>query len=237
MILGLDFETTWQLNTKLTRPLEIGAVLLDETTNKVMAMQSDFLFDDSHPVSPKELVDLTGITDDMRKEYGILPKEGFKKLHSLMEKADYIVAHNGNMFDKPIYLEECERLGLAPVEKHWIDTKTDVPYRKDIKSSKLTHLCAEHGFVNPFAHRALFDSLSMLKLLSFYNFQEILELSKEETFEVTATVDYSRRNEAKNLGYYWNGEEKKWQKQMKKRFLEQEKEQVTFPIQIRLLQK
>ena len=235
MILGLDFETTWDLNTKTTRPLEIGAVLYDEINKKVMVMQSDFLYSEEHPRSPKELVDLTGITDEMRETFGINPLVGFKRLNAIMEQAEYVVAHNGNFFDRPVYIEECERLGLQPVEKHWIDTKSDLPLHSSIKSTKLTYLCAEHGFVNPFAHRALFDALSMIKLLSIYEFEKVLALSLEETFEVTARVSYEKRNEAKERGYHWNGEEKKWVKHLKKSKLDIEKNEAQFQIEIRQL--
>ena len=237
MILGLDFETTWTnpVNAKIARPIELGAVLYDEKLNKVLEMESCLIYDTDHPDSPKELEDLTGINDDMRKQHGVAPKNAFITLNRLMEKSDFVVAHNGTFFDKIIYEEECDRLGLKPVEKLWIDTKSDIPFKPGVKTTKLTYLCAEHGFVNPFAHRALFDVLSMIKILSYYNFDEILKLSKEPTYKVVAKVSYEKRQEAKDRGYHWNGEEKQWVKHLKESKVKQEEVEAPFLVEAVLL--
>ena len=237
MILGLDLETTWTtpVNPKIARPLEIGAVLYCEKMNKVMQVQSDLIYDEYHPESPPELVELTGITDEMRKAFGIPSKEAHKRLNSLMEKADFVVAHNGNFFDKIIYQEECDRVGLGVVEKPWIDTKSDLPFPKHIKTTKLTYLCAEHGFVNPFAHRALFDVLSMLKVMSCYDFETVARLAKQPTYKVVAMVSYQQRQEAKDRGYHWDGEEKKWTKHMKEEAAAREKDEAPFQVEMTLL--
>jgi len=237
MILGLDLETEWSspVNPKIIRPLEIGAVLYCEKTGKIMQVQSDLIYDEYHMESPPELVELTGITDDMRRSFGIKPKEALLKLHSLMSHAEFVVAHNGNFFDKIIYEEECERVGLAPMGLPWIDTKSDLPFPKHIKTTKLTHLCAEHGFVNPFAHRALFDVLSMLKIMSCYDFETVAKLAKQPTYKLVAMVSYNDRQSAKDRGYHWNGEEKKWTKHMKEEAAIREKDEAPFQVEMSLL--
>lgn len=232
-ILGLDFETTWTdpVNPKLARPTEVGAVLYDTEKRMPVRIYNSLVYDPSdYPSSPQELVDLTGISDDMLEKNGIMPNEMLEVLNSLMDISDYVLAHNGTEFDKVIYEEECERWGARVVELHWIDTKTDVPYPDHIKTRKLTHLAADHGFANPFSHRALFDVLTMLKVCEEYDFTEIVKLSKEPNVTVVANVSYHDRELAKKRGYYWDGENKRWKKQMKENQVAQEEKDAPFRI-------
>lgn len=239
LILGIDFETTWTspVNVMLARPLEIGAVLWETETKKPAMIYSNFLFESDHPRSPLELVELTGITDDMRERFGVSPRTGLSQLNALMRMADYIVAHNGNEFDKPIYFEECGRLGLEPVHKKWLDTKTDLPLPPTIKTTKLTYLAAEHGFANPFAHRAVFDVLTMLKILDIYDIKKVVELSLEPSYRVVASVSYNDRNLAKDRGFHWDGENKRWMKVVKKSNLEKETNDIPFTVMVTELTK
>lgn len=233
LILGLDFETTWTtpVNPCIARPIEVGAVLYDAEARKPVIMQSDFIHSEDLPPSPEELVKLTGITDDDRVNYGDNSETVFKKLNTLLRLADYVLAHNGLEFDKVIYEKECERLSLEPVEKWWLDSKTDLPLPDTIKTSKLTYLAAEHGFANPFSHRALFDVLTMIKICEHYDFKEIVALSKEPNFKLIASVSYHDRQLAKDRGYYWDGENKQWTKVVKESRLEVEKAELKFPVQ------
>ena len=236
-LLSLDFETTWTnpVNPKQCRVLEIGCVLYDWENKKPLKMMSEFIFEEDHPKSPPELVELTGITDDMRKEHGIKLKEGLTALNFLMDQCDYVIAHNGNDFDKVVLQSEIERGSFSFVmNKPWIDSKTDIPYPSSVKSHKLTHLCTEVGeFVNPFSHRALFDALAVLKLVRRYDLNEILELAKQPTVKCIASVGYERRELPKARGYYWDGENKYWWKAMKEKQAYLEQDQAPFSIQIR----
>jgi DNA polymerase-3 subunit epsilon len=155
---------------------------------------------------------LTGLTDDILTEFGIHPGAGITKLLKLMEKADYIVAHNGNEFDKPLLEAECERYALKMPVLPWLDTKTDVPYPKRIKTTKLSYLCAEHGFANAGAHRALFDSQAMLRILS--------------------KVSFADKHLARDRGYYWNPDAKKWWKSMKASAAQIEKQEAGFEVEL-----
>ena len=234
-ILGLDFETTWTnpVDTKKCLVTEIGAVLVDSDDMKnPLAVQSNFIWGADYPKSPQELIDLTGLTDNILSEFGINPKVGFEELIELINKADYVVAHNGNEFDKPILEAECARYGLEMPSVPWVDTKTDVPYPKSIKTSKLSYLCAEHGFTNSGAHRALFDTLSMLRVLSMYNIDEVLELSKQPTVYCVASVSFADKHLARDRGYYWNPDAKKWYKAMKAPAAQIEKQEAGFYVDI-----
>jgi DNA polymerase-3 subunit epsilon len=196
-------------------------------------VQSDFLWSEEYPNSPPELVELTGLTDDILSEFGIHPVVALKKLLALMEKADYIVAHNGNEFDKLVLEEELKRYGSNMPSKPWIDTKTDVPYPKRIKTTKLSYLCAEHGFANNTAHRALFDTQAMLRVLSQYNFDDVVALAKQPTVYAIANVSFQEKHLARDRGYYWNPDAKKWYKAMKESAAIEEKNSAPFEVEIK----
>jgi DNA polymerase-3 subunit epsilon len=234
LILVYDFESEWTtpVNPRMARPLEIGAVLYDSESKVPVSMYSEFLYDIDHATSPRELVELTGITDEMRRVYGITPVVGMTDLSDLINASDYVVGHNIREFDAPMYVSECERLKIPSVAMNMIDTKTDLPLPEKIKTSKLSHLAYEHGFINPFSHRALFDALTTLKLLQCYPIEEVIALSKEPNVTIRASVSYADKHLAKDRGYFWNGEEKVWQKQLKRAKAEKERTEAPFPVQI-----
>lgn len=234
-ILSLDLETTFlnPINTSQIRIKEIGAVLYDWNLKRPLKMISEFIYEEDHPPSPQELVDLTGITDDMCKEYGISLSSGLHLLSTLMSRADFVLAHNGNSFDKPVLEAEYGRCGYMMPQLHWIDSKTDVPYPSHVKTRKLVHLCAEMGFVNPFAHRALFDALSTLNVVKNFDMEEVIAISKEPTVRLVAEVSFAEKDKAKVLGYYWDGENKQWFKEVKERYVATEKNLATFNVYTR----
>ena len=232
IVLGLDFETTWTdpVNTAEARIIEIGAVLWDTDTNKPLDMMN-VLINEEHHRDPK-LVTLTGITQDMLSDHGVLLFQGLEQLSEMAGKAEYVVAHNGNDFDKPILDHELERVGHKPWVRTWIDTRIDIPYPDHIKTRKLVYLAAELGFANPFAHRALFDVLTMLKVMSMFDIKDIIELAKQPTVTCIARVSYADKQLAKDRGYYWDGDNKRWFKKMKKGQALVEEQQAEFNIVI-----
>jgi DNA polymerase-3 subunit epsilon len=235
LILGLDFETTFlsPVDVSKLRITEIGAVLYDWDTKKPLEIMSKLIYSDEYPKSPPELVELTGITDEMLDLYGEIPPPQLRELNCLMAQADYVVAHNGNGFDKPIYEAECLRHNIVRVEKPWIDTRVDIQYPANIKSRKLTYLAAEHGFANPFQHRALFDVLTMMHILEKYDLDKVIALSKEDSYIVTANVSFQNKDKAKGRGYFWNAPDKLWQKEVKESTLDDEKNHGEFNVQYR----
>ena len=130
-ILGLDFETTG-LDTATTRVIEIGAVLWDTDRKMPLELLSCLIL---HPatdgvVISKEISELTGIRIEDVRDHGVPPLQAFQALNEVMPRAEYVVAHNGTFFDKPIYVEEVKRLNIDEVAKSnarpWIDTRFDV---------------------------------------------------------------------------------------------------------------
>lgn len=231
MLLGLDFETTWtdSVDPKKCRITEIGAVLI-ENDGTFLDMMSTLVWDQDYPESPPELVELTGITDQMLRTRGLLVGTALMELHQFMEQADAIVAHNGLAFDKPLYEAECERMQKMPVEKIWVDTKIDLPYPSSIKVRDLIGIAARHEIVNPFQHRAVFDVLTMLKVLGRYDVNEAIKLAQTPLVRCVAQVSYHDREQAKKRGYRWDGDNKIWYKDMRQGHVEIEEQEAPFII-------
>ena len=110
-LLGLDFESTWTepVDVSKARITEIGAILYDWNTQTPLEILSQLVWDSSYPESPPELVELTGITDEMLRDRGAEPLSALSQLVCLAEEADFIVAHNGSIFDNPLLKHEFAR--------------------------------------------------------------------------------------------------------------------------------
>jgi len=232
IVCGLDFETTG-LDTAKDLVTEVGAVLWDTDAHRPVSVMSTLVYHEGEdgqapaPLTP-EIVRLTGITDDDLKRYGVAPGRAFLDLRAFAQTARYILAHNGKAFDRPMWQSNAARLGLTLPETPWIDTDADIPYPDHIGTRKLTYLCAEHGFVNPFSHRAVFDVLSMLKVVACYDFAEIIAYSEQPTLTVKIIVPPPwedaavGNNKAKELGFRYDGASKTWRKQLKENRLGKE---------------
>ena len=231
-LLGIDLETTG-LDTQKDEVTEIGYVLVDTEVSKPLLCVSDLV--DSGVDVPDEITEITHITTDMLREYGRSPSDVLSRLVSYMNEVDYIVAHNGNFFDKPfLYRWSCDHEVEIP-DKPWLDTRDDVPYPKHYRYRNLTYLAAEHGFINPFPHAALFDAMAMMKVLSHYDINEVIKRFKTPWVVIRADVSFERKDEAKKLGYQWQkaGDKtytKCWVKRVKEFELEQERQEATFKV-------
>jgi len=217
-VLGLDIETTG-LDFDECKIIEIGAVVWHTETNKPVAMLNHLIAIGEETLTDN-IINLTGITDQDLTDFGINEKQALTDLLSLAKKCAYIVAHNGNSFDKIFIDKALDRHDLV-LDKPWIDTMYDVPYPSHIKTRKLTYLAAEHQYLNANAHRALFDVLSMMHVASQYSWQEIISLFQSPLVDVQALVSYDEKNKAKLAGFRWNAEKKVWFKTMKQQVLEQ----------------
>lgn len=244
-LLGLDFETTG-LDTGSERIIEIGAALWDSDTNTPLVSIGHYLYDQGiqdrldQPDVADMIQRVSKLTPAIVKEFGMLPAatlawlEGFCVSHGV----NYVVAHNGTNFDKPLLMAELTRHGVeAPFLRSapWIDTRTDIPFPVEPDSRRLKHLALDCGFMNSFPHRAIFDVLTMMKVLSHYDLDKVIEYSKIPFITVRAMVGYEDRQLAKDRRYAWEkiGEKtyaKSWVKLIKENKFEEEKAQAPFPV-------
>jgi DNA polymerase III subunit epsilon len=238
-VLGLDFETTG-LDTSKDRITEAGIVLWEVETKRPLTALGIFYYDETYPKLSDEITRLTGITDAMLKEFGTAPAANLEWLEGYCQKhaVEHIIAHNGENFDKPLLQAELKRHHIhAPFlsQLPWIDTKTDLPFATEPASRRLNHLALDAGFINPFAHRAVFDVLTMCRVLSNYDFNQVVEYSKIPFITVRAMVEYADRQLAKDQRYTWEklGDrtfQKSWVKRIKENKFEDEKKICKFPV-------
>jgi DNA polymerase-3 subunit epsilon len=213
IICGLDFEAT-SLDVKEARIIEIGAVLWDtelQVPVKILCTLVDPMVE-----VPEETTALTGITSDMIQTYGISEEKAVGGLAGLMFESEYCMAHNGAIYDYPLWKNTLERMGrTADPSGTWIDSRTDIKMPESIVTRNLKYLAAEFGFINPFPHRALFDVLTMFKIASQFKWEDIIARSKEPTLYVQAIVSFDEKELAKARGYRWYAPTKLWWKEFK----------------------
>lgn len=213
-VLGLDFETSG-LCPKENRVIEVGAVVWDTDKKKCVATMNHLV--NGGIVITDEITEITGITNDELEKFGVSPGRAFNELMSLYNRCEYVVAHNGLEFDKKFFLAELERNNIIDNSpKLWIDTMIDLDFAKSVKHKNLTYLAAVHEFVNPFPHRAFADALTMLKVMSHYPFDDVVKSACEPLVTLEAQVGFANKDLAKNAGYYYEANGKKWLKKIKK---------------------
>jgi len=240
VLLGIDFETSG-LNPETDRITEFGAILWTTDGDVQLDLFSSLVYHDKLELS-EEITNLTGITTEMIRSIYTKPI-GYciQTLVGMMHSCDYCVAHNAE-FDRNFFFHELVRLGFYDDNERrrlqnipWIDTVTDVPYRTK-GSRSLGYLCADHGFLNPFPHRALYDVASMQKLVAQYDFNQILKWHTSNTVELAAVgLPFDRKDEARNLGFYWNAQAKVWTKKMKQVVYEQIEFEIPFEVKVRTI--
>ena len=241
LVLGLDFETTGR-DTSKDQIIEIGAVLWDCDNAMPLKIMSEMIYREdiweTATASKEKIKEITHIRYDHLQSYGISPITGLLQLFELMQLPDLlaVVAHNGNEFDKPLLYANAKKWNLEVPTINWIDTMIDIPYDPSIQTRKLTYLATEHNFMNPFAHRAIFDVLTMLKILQQYDIEWVLKLSQEPNVTLIANTtppweDGGKSNEeAKSRGYRFQSETKKWIKLVKESQIQVEKTSAPFSI-------
>jgi DNA polymerase-3 subunit epsilon len=208
LVLGLDLETSGLEKTECDI-LEFGAALWNVEEKRPVYLFSKFNRDFKSEVPP-EIEKLIGLRAAEVRTWGKPLNECLKELTELMEKADYIVAHNGTGFDKPFLEYTYKSAGLKMPEKIWIDTQIDLPFPDGMGTRKLSYLAAEHGFINPFPHRAITDVLTTLKLFSMYDFNTVIEVASTPLVQVVAEVSYDERHKPRQAGFRWDSQRKFW---------------------------
>ena len=211
LILGIDFETTG-LSATEDRIVEVGAVLMDWDTGLPVQILSKLIKPD-RPIPP-EITKINGIDDEMVDCYGESEAKVFAELVSMVTQADYAMAHN-SVFDKGFYDAAVRRLEILDCGVLWLDTTVDIIWPSNITTRNLRHLAAEHNFLNPFAHRAVFDVMTMLRVAQNYSLDDIIARASEPTLYVQIFSDFNDKDKVKALGYRWFPSRKMWWKSVK----------------------
>lgn len=237
-VLAIDFETSG-LEPSKDRIIEIGCALWD-TDRKVVLEAAGFLL--RLPIDVKldpVITKLTGITPGDLEEFGgDLPDSLLRIARSCVKAGvSRLVGHNAKAFDRAFLLAEIGRLAVVPPEVQalaalpWLDTMTDLPVPEEMKARKLVHMAADHGFLNPFPHRALFDALTCLRLLSSYPFDEVVRYADAPVVTLSAWgLPFDRKQEAKDAGFSWDATRKVWFRKVKDFQVAEVRAGLTFPV-------
>lgn len=213
----VDVETTG-LNPENDRIIEIGFVefVLDESGRPAIVDSYGAVEDPGIEIS-KEITKITGIENAHVKGRTI----DWGKVREAMERSQVIIAHN-MAFDKAFLLNRPE---LNGVETHWACSMRHIDWAgKGYKTQALNYLAADHGFVNPFAHRAIFDCAATYRLIEPY-IGELIERSYEKEFKVIARgAPFESKDILKSNGYRWDPGQRVWAKVMGASKLEGERE-------------
>jgi DNA polymerase-3 subunit epsilon len=209
--LGLDLETTGFSVTE-DEITEIGAVLWDVVAKAPVQIFSQFV--KIKGVLTPEIQKITGIKPEYLERWGVVPEDGFNELLGMIEQAECVVAHNGEKFDRPMLRSNMKRAGLElPQNPFWLDSCIDIEYA--CATRKLGYLAAEHGFLNPFPHRAVTDVLTMMQVVSKYDADTIFSRAQIPNITIQAVVTREHRQKAKDRGYHWDGDNVRWTKVIK----------------------
>ena len=220
-VLAIDFEATDKI-PETARIIEVGAVLYDTAARVPLEVFNSFV---RHPDLPAGYVSPTGIQVEWLNEFGKSLPEVFGQVQHLYATGspECIVAHNGLSYDKPLAMAELKRFNIVGhcfESCVWADTRRHVPFKESVGSKSLTNIAAEHLILNYFPHRALFDSMTMLKVLDHYVMQDVLANAKIPRITVRALTGYDDRQKAKDAKFIWDGT--KWIKEIAEDKLEEE---------------
>lgn len=215
--LVVDIETTG-LNPSQDSIIEFGMVEFgyDVGLNPSISSMYSGLEDPKSALEP-EIARLTGLTNEILAGQTI----DWELVSKYWQRAEFVVAHNAE-FDRS-FLSSIPQLKCS--KKHWACSVRHIDWRsKKFGSLKLNYLAADHGFVNPFAHRALFDCATTYRLVAPH-LSELIKASHEPEVDIFATASpFESKDLLKANGYRWDPEKRVWRKRIVSSRLEVERD-------------
>lgn len=211
-LLGIDIETTGLDGPEANPIIEVGLVLWDTSLGLIECASNLVSLPSGHVVPPK-IEALTGITNEALFKYGENVRRLLRDYSNW--KIDFIVAHNAEY--EQSYCQDEEMLWLNEVP--WIDTMIHIPYGEMMGSGNLLTIAQMHGLHNPFPHRAMFDALTMMRVLERYDIEEVIARSKAEWLHLMLKFEYDdsgyMQEKARELGYKWHPKPiKQWRQKL-----------------------
>lgn len=203
--LCIDTETTGLNHTEDTI-IELGIVAFefDPTTAEIIRITERYNgFEDPGSPLPKEIIEITGITDDMVRGQSLDDEQ----INRLAHQASLVIAHNAG-FDRKFVEARLPAFSQLP----WACTVSQIDWQGEkISTRVLEYLLFKFGlFIN--AHRALDDAEGVLGLLlgklpvsKTPVFKALLETYGEETSKISAVgAPFDKKDVLKQRGYRWN---------------------------------
>jgi len=226
--LGLDFETSGLDPTDGAHIIEVGAQLRD-VNGAILGELSRLVRPPHFTGLPDNITELTAITTEMINLHSRPINDVSLELMHLAEKADYWVAHHAEFEQKFLY----QLLPQVVInELKWIDTLKDIDYENNTNCHKLSHLCLDHGIMTTTKiHRTLTDVNMMMDLMFQYNIEVVIENAETPDFIIVLDCHYDDKDLAKEIGYRFNPDLKKWYKEVRQTKLIEEQDNVIGQIE------
>lgn len=173
--------------------------------------------EDPHGPLPEEIRKLTGLED----VYLQGKKIDWKLVGDFFSRASIAIAHNA-VFDRTFLLQRSE-IDLSAV--HWGCSLRFIDWKAHgFKTRALNYLAADHGFVNPFAHRALFDCATTFRIVA-PRLKELMEYSFLREYRISATgAAFDTKDLLKANDYRWDAEKRVWSKDVFEDRIQSERE-------------
>jgi DNA polymerase-3 subunit epsilon len=218
----LDLETTG-LDPEKDKIIEIGllefAVEGDEEPSVVRSYGA--LCDPGVELT-EEITRITGIKPSHVAGQSI----DWAIVKSFLSRASIVIAHNAE-FDRA-FISRTEH--LEGLNLHWGCSMRHIDWRKHrFQSLSLNYLAADHGFVNPFAHRAVFDTATTFRLVKPYLNELIIRSYEREYLLKAVNSPFETKDVLRQRGYRWDPDERCWSRVVaesemaeERRFLEAE---------------
>lgn len=210
----LDVETTG-LDAIRDEVIELAMVKFDYLPDGTITRVADVFtaFNEPSKPIPAEIVELTGITDEIVAGHKI----DADAVAQFIDGAVIVIAHNAN-FDRRF----SERYWPMFQHKAWACSATELDWRKHgFDGSRLGYLLAGAGFFHQ-AHRAIDDCHALLEILALElptlgksALAALLERARKKTMRVWAEQSpFDLKDELKRRGYRWSdgsdGRPKSW---------------------------
>lgn len=212
----VDLETTG-LDSEKDRIIEIGVLefMLEEGQEPIITEMYGACEDPGFALTP-EIIELTGLTDASLKGRRI----DWQHVQNMLGRASVIIAHNA-AFDRGFLLRRPE---LDLTGAHWACSQKHIDWRgKKHRCRSLNHLAADYGFVNPFAHRALFDTATTFRLIKPHLIEMIGRSYEREVVIEALGAAFEVKDKLRERGYSWDAQVRVWTKQVFESELELER--------------
>ncbi|TGL04052.1 3'-5' exonuclease [Leptospira bouyouniensis] len=210
--LSIDIETSG-LDILQSSIIEIGVVQWDFIGNKPLNMFSKLVRHGKNEQNfSSEIEKITGIANSDLNHFGYNLAEVLFEVKELIKYSDFLCGHNAILFDREILY----RLFLNQInyrlECHWIDTMFDLETNDEFGSRKLRDLIKIFDIPSFLDHRAFFDALSVILLISKTGFEQCYKNSLSNLIRISIELEYENREQAKRKGFFWNKNLKCWEK-------------------------